>query len=246
MNSDTLKPNVQELQKDVIDLLEQVSSLMHRANTALGSDNAGKKYGDFQSEVKNLAGDVKNLELRMAIVAPMKAGKSTIINAIVGQAILPYRNAAMTTLPTEIVFNVDLTTPILKLKPKTLSVFKDNFESLKGADKQEQQEIIAQYPHLEELLQKIKNTAEFPIGEETRGREEIIDALTILNDIIRLCSILKLSKNPLDQLKYVPRIETPIWRSQTTENSKKLGNLVIVDTPGPNEAEPDGSWGIMG
>ncbi|MEH2294353.1 hypothetical protein [Nostoc sp.] len=35
----------------------------------------------------------------------------------------------------------------------------------------------------------------------------------------------------------VPRIHTPFWRSsQTNQQSENLGKLVIVDTPGPNEA----------
>lgn len=82
MISEALKPNVQNLQKDVIDLLGQISSLMYRASTELSSDSAGKKYADFQQEVAEKADRVKNLELRMAIAAPIKAGKSTIINAI--------------------------------------------------------------------------------------------------------------------------------------------------------------------
>lgn len=59
----------------------------------------------------------------MAIVAPMKAGKSTIINAIVGQEILPSRSTAMTTLPTKVVFNSKLTEPTLTLSDEILSVF---------------------------------------------------------------------------------------------------------------------------
>ncbi len=93
----------------------------------------------------------------------------------------------------------------------------------------------AQYPHLTQLLQEIQEPVGFPTRPKTTGREEIIKALTGLNDIIRLCSLLKPAKDPLDQLEDVPCIHTPFRRSQTTQ-SEKLGNLVIVDTPGPNEA----------
>ncbi|NER99402.1 MAG: dynamin family protein, partial [Symploca sp. SIO1B1] len=44
------------------------------------------------------------------------------------------------------------------------------------------------------------------------------------------------SKDPLVQLTEVPYIETNFWRFQGTQQSERLGNLVIVDTPGPNEA----------
>ena len=234
-----LKPNVQELQKDVIALLEQISSLMRRASTDLGSDSTDNKYKKFQQEVAQEVDKVKNLELRMAIVAPMKAGKSTIINAIIGQDILPSRNAAMTTLPTEVVFNAELTEPTLTLSVEILSVFQETHSALQRKIQQlgneGLQEKIAQYPHLVDLVQEIKDTV-FPTRAITTGREEIIKTLTRLNDIIRLCSLIEPSKDPLEQLIDVPCIKTPFWRSQNTNQSEMLGNLVIVDTPGPNEA----------
>ncbi|BDA68035.1 hypothetical protein RIVM261_024650 [Rivularia sp. IAM M-261] len=84
MVSSALKPNVQGLQEDVVDLLEQISSLMGYASDVLSTDN-DNKYVQFQHQVQSEEDKVKNLELRMAIVAPMKAGKSTIVNAIAGQ-----------------------------------------------------------------------------------------------------------------------------------------------------------------
>ncbi|MBD2776793.1 hypothetical protein [Iningainema tapete] len=77
--------NVQDLQQNAINSLEKISCLMHRASTGFGSHSTNQKYADFEKQVSLEADKVKNLELRMAIVAPMKAGKSTIINAIVGQ-----------------------------------------------------------------------------------------------------------------------------------------------------------------
>jgi len=186
------KPNLQELQKHVINVLEQISSLMRRASTALSSDSADNKYEKFQQEVAQEVDKVKNLELRMAIVAPMKAGKSTIINAITGQDILPSRNAAMTTLPTEVVFNAELTEPTLTLSAEILSVFQETHLALQRKiqrlGNEGLQEKIAQYPHLVYLVQEIKDTV-FPTGAITTGREEIIKTLTRLNDIIRLCSL---------------------------------------------------------
>ncbi len=108
MFDDSLKPTIQEMQKDVIDLLKEISDLMNRASITLDSENNEHKYRKFQQEIITAVTNVKELKLRMAIVAPMKAGKSTIINAIVGQEILPSRNAAMTTLPTEIIFSAEI------------------------------------------------------------------------------------------------------------------------------------------
>ena len=240
MVSKPLKPNIEDLQSDVIDILQQISSLMNRASTALSSDSSGEKYGKFQQEIAEAERNVKDLELVMSIVAPMKAGKSTIINAIVGQDILPSRNAAMTTLPTEIIFSSELAAPTLTLSPGILSVFQETILALKKKTQtlgtEQVQEKIAQYPHLIELLKEIQDTIGFPSRSKISGREEIIKALTGLNDVVRLCSILEPSKDPLSQIMDVPRIETPFWRSQTAGQTEKLGNLVIVDTPGPNEA----------
>jgi GTPase SAR1 family protein len=239
MTSKHLLPNVQDLQRDVIELLGQISVLMARASTALSSDTAGNKYREFQQEVADATRNVEDLALRMAIVAPMKAGKSTIINAIIGQELLPSRNAAMTTLPTEIIFDAERREPILTLSPQILAVFQETLLALKRqitALEGQAPEKIAQYPHLLPLLERIQAMVVVSIPAETAGREQIIKTLADLNDIIRLCSVFDPLADPLGHLMEVPRIYTPFLRADITEQSNKLGNLVIIDTPGPNEA----------
>ena len=240
MNVDTLKPNVQELQTNIVEVLGQVSTLMGRVSTVLSSDSASEKYAKFQQEVSEARRNVQDLELRMAIVAPMKAGKSTIINAIVGQEILPSRNAAMTTLPTEIIFDAELKEPTLILSDHIQAVFRETFAALQrkigelGIERIQQK--IAQYPHLAKLPEKIQAMSKIAIYEKIAGRQQIINSLRALNDIIRLCSVLDPMADPLQSLIDVPRIYTPFWRFQKTAKVDLIGNLVIVDTPGPNEA----------
>ncbi|OUL17481.1 dynamin family protein [Nostoc sp. 106C] len=241
MVAEVLKPNVQELQQDVIDLLEQISLLMNRASTALSSDSAGKKYAEFEQQVRQEVEKVKNLELRMAIVAPMKAGKSTITNAIIGQEILPSRNAAMTTLPTEIIFDAELTEPVLYLSAEVLAVFQETLLLLQNRINEmgieQAQEKLAQYPHLQHMPKLIQEVGLKSIPEKSEGRKDIILTLTSLNDIVRLCSILEPQADPLQSVMDAPKIYTPFWRSsQGNQQSENLGKLVIVDTPGPNEA----------
>ena len=215
MDSDAPKPNVQALQQDVIDLLEQISTLMARASTELGSDGTSEKYVGFQQEVTKAARNVEDLELRMAIVAPMKAGKSTIINAIVGQEILPNRNAAMTTLPTEIIFDAKLTEPLLSFSPEIQHVFQNTFfrlqQKIREFGNERVQEKIAQYPHLANLASGIQSKAGGSIPEMVSGRQRIINNLGALNDIVRLCSLLEPLADPLQSLTEVPRIRTPFW-----------------------------------
>lgn len=240
MDSQMLKPNVQDLQGDVIDLLEQISLLMNRASTALSSDVASHKYAEFEQQIKQEVEKVKNLELRMAIVAPMKAGKSTITNAIIGQDILPSRNSAMTTLPTEIIFDAGLQEPILTLSPEIVTVFQETLLALRkqineiGLEKAQKK--LAQYPHLQVMPKLIQKALVESVPHKSEGRKNIALTLTSLNDIVRLCSIICPSVDPLQSLTEVPRIRTPFWLSQTNQQSDTLGKLVIVDTPGPNEA----------
>jgi GTPase Era involved in 16S rRNA processing len=233
-----LQPNIQDLQKDVLELLKDISNLMGRAKKELSNNNADNKYGDAQKEIDRAIYNVANLELRMAIVAPMKAGKSTIINAIVGQDLLPSRNAAMTTIPTKISFNNSLEQPLLVLSTGTLSILENTWNSLQEItnvlEELELESRISQYPHLITLAKAIQQNS-FNITSEVSGKENINLVLTKLNDIVRLCCILNPQNNPLDTLEDIPNIQTPFWRNQNNEQAKQFGNLVIVDTPGPNE-----------
>jgi len=239
MVAEALKPNVRDLQKDVVELLEQISKLMYRASSVLGVDSGENKYTQYEQQISDEAKKVQNLELRMAIVAPMKAGKSTIINAIIGQEILPSRNSAMTTLPTEIIFDAERTEPILHLSQEVLSVFQETLLSLRhkieALGMERVKERLAQYPHLAEMPKQILSVGE-SIPATSKGRKNIIHTLTSLNDIVRLCSIIDPLADPIQYLTDAPRIHTPFWRFQKTEQQPELGNLVIVDTPGPNEA----------
>ncbi|MGK7893805.1 MAG: dynamin family protein [Xenococcus sp. (in: cyanobacteria)] len=234
-----LKPNIQDLQADILDLLQEIGKLMEKAQQDLNDKNSQKKYTESQRKIEQEIQKVDNLELRMAIVAPMKAGKSTIINAIVGQDLLPSRNAAMTTVPTAISFNNNIEKPKLSLLENTLKVFENTWDNLQQKinhlSELELENLISQYPHLQDLAKKIQ-TDRFYIPANVTGKENIGLVLTQLNDLVRLCWTLDPSLDPLNKLENVPEIKTPFWRSNNTEQTKQLGNLVIVDTPGANEA----------
>lgn len=234
-----LKPNIQDLQADILYLLQEIGKLMEKAQQDLNDETSQKKYIESQRKIEQEIQKVDNLELRMAIVAPMKAGKSTIINAIVGQDLLPSRNAAMTTIPTAISFNNSINKPALSLSENTLKVFENTWLSLQQKinylSELELEKSISQYPHLQNLAKKIQSDR-FYIPAKVTGKENIGLVLTQLNDLVRLCWTLDHSLDPLNKLENVPEIKTPFWRSNNTEQTKQLGNLVIVDTPGANEA----------
>lgn len=250
-----MQPDALALQTTVIDWLKSVNNFNNTASIALGQEstiNETKEfYREFQQQIDRERRNVEQMELVMVIAAPMKAGKSTIINALVGMDLLPHRAAAMTTLPTEVVFGEEKE-PILTLSDGTLSIFQDTWRDLRSklSDESkiaEAQKKIQQYPHLEKLLKEIQQLEGLPISKETSGCDNLINALTTLNDIVRFCNLIKESLNPLLNLSSVPRIKTSLWRLPKTENLEDgirlpiEGNLVIVDTPGPNEV---GQYGL--
>lgn len=175
MNLEEPRSTVQDLQRQVITLLEQVSALMSHASIELWfEDGSENKYKTYKQEVDEEWRKVKELELRMAIAAPMNAGKSTIINAIIGQELLPSCATAMTTIPTEIVFKSNLTEPVLKLNhQKIIPAFKEAFIALKqkieakGIDQVLKE--IGEYPHLENLLKKLHSMADLQVPPEIFG-----------------------------------------------------------------------------
>ena len=58
--------------------------------------NIAERHAMLNNELRKIS----RLEMVLAIVGTMKAGKSTTINAIVGTEVLPNRNRPMTALPT--------------------------------------------------------------------------------------------------------------------------------------------------
>ena len=244
MSNDTLERDIYTLQESVVSVLSQVRDLMNYASQKLEtSDSQDRRYAEHAKSIENEITKVKNLELRMAIVAPMKAGKSTIINAIVGQDILPSRTQAMTTLPTEIVFSKEVTEPKLKLRydgADTFDVLKKSWGSLKEKINQiglpQAKESTKDYPHLQNLLEEVAGNPELSFLPETSGTESIQTALTKLNDLVRLCSVLVPSDNALMSLVSVPRLEVPFSETESSLKLDGVGKLIFVDTPGPNEA----------
>jgi Dynamin family len=241
MNLQTETPSISELQNQVITLLQNISNILQISNRLLKSSPSETKYNKFYQEVDYANENVAKLSLKMAIVAPMKAGKSTIINAIAGQDLLPSRNAAMTTIPTEIILDSQLSEPRLELPLKFLKVFQETFINLQhrirelGTEKIS--EIIKQYPHLTHLLEQIKaNHWGFFVQPTTTGKEEITQILTGLNDTVRLAALIAPESDPLRKIIDVPCIITPFLQSISPLQTSEIGNLIIIDTPGPNEA----------
>lgn len=219
-------PSVQQQSRG---LLENIHRFFSDLNTA-----ESRRY---QEQIAHQLKLVDRLELRMTIVAPMKAGKSTIINALIGQELLPSHSAAMTTLPTEILFAPQRSEPMLRLGAslraacrETTSRIREQIER-QGLDWAFAQ--AGQYPHLHPLIKSLHEN--FFIDEESAGRECAVAMLTALNHLVRLAAVLTEQPADLSQNE-IPVLETPFRHGSGIADLEEQHRFVLVDTPGPNEA----------
>ena len=74
---------------------------------------------------------LRGISKTRTIIVRNNAGKSKIINAIIGQELLPSSATAMTTLPTEIVLKENAAEPILKLSPRSCEAFKKALDAIR-------------------------------------------------------------------------------------------------------------------
>ena len=176
---------------------------------------------------------VTTLELRLAVVAPMNAGKSTLINAILQTDQLPRRNAAMTTLPVEVVEDVNLDEPRLLLESDLLNAVDRaalEVDRIVGRiGRTEAIERLRRHPHLVPMLDR--NDRWQPVVSPCTG-SDINRALFFVNDIVRVLDNIAPTSDKLEPLKSAPpaRLATV-----STRSPREVGRLVVVDTPGPNE-----------
>lgn len=185
---------------------------------------------------------VDGLEMTLAVVGTMKAGKSTTINAIVGREVLPNRNRPMTTLPTIIRHKVGQTTPTItlpKLEPfnRALSALRAAMERLPEGEVN--QLSFASTEDGKSLIQEILSGDLKELEPSYSGAEGIYLFLKVLNDISRLCNEEKLNvTSPIMEYSSItefPVIEVEFHHLKGKEQQLQ-GSLALIDTPGPNEA----------
>ncbi|POP43073.1 clamp-binding protein CrfC [Superficieibacter electus] len=189
-----------------------------------------------QATLNNELRKITRLEMVLAIVGTMKAGKSTTINAIVGTEVLPNRNRPMTALPTLIRHTSGQKEPILHFShvapiEKLMHVLQN---SLLLVDRQ----TLAQHLEIDKdmalLLESIANGVAFE--KHYLGAEPIFHCLKSLNDLVRLSRALDVDFPFSDYaaIEHIPVIEVEFIHLSGMDTNP--GQLTLLDTPGPNEA----------
>ena len=239
MSNNLLQPDSDALHQSAIDVITHISNVMSkgcgilREHDRLLADAIEEDIRHVNEQLKQ----VKRKELTMTIVAPTSAGKSTIINAIAGQDLLPSRNDAMTILPTEIVFSREVTRPKLTLGKALMTLLREVWGQLHqklqriGLKEAVEQATKNDFPR-ENVIKEILNSSSVSEVEESNG---IQAELIRINDLLRLCGIFGISTGFLSSLSEIPRIKVPFPPLLSSLKGLGLGTLVLVDTPGPSE-----------
>lgn len=224
-----------ERQQGLMDQLKNESLLWQDSQTE--EELTPAKLNGFQAALSSDADKVMSLESVIAVIGTMKAGKSTTINALIGENVLPHRVTAMTTLPTLIRHKPGQKEPHLILKNPQVyqrlinSVLdKINISNLQESDR----------VRLQEAIKTVESAGE--IQSVYSGKEAIHKALFVINDTFRLAGHEKININLDDQFQYftelssLPTVEIEFRCLADKSEGRYEGSLALLDTPGPNEA----------
>jgi len=246
------KINIETLRNDAKRQIQLLKELLQKAQQK-GLIDAPAKIEDeratfdtksLQEALQILDGEshkLDHLDMVLAVVGTMKAGKSTSINSIVGAEVLPNRNRPMTALPTLIRHTPGVLIPRLifeKVKP-----INDLLVALGKAVRSANPKTMAELrgdKDMADLLGQIQQKK--PFASKHNGEEKIFHFLKGLNDLVRLSSALNV-KFPFDayaSVNAMPVIEVEFSHlSHLKETTATQGRLTLLDTPGPNEAGQD-------
>lgn len=233
------------------ELLEESSEIL--LNEDSFSDDASNTINRFRLDrtsflnlietLKNEESKVSRLELVLAFMGAMKAGKSTLINSIIGTEVLPHRSHPMTMLPTLIRHNEARIEPVLLFNNKEPleKLCKRIINSLLEHHDAKTLSSLDMYgtPNGKELIDRLIRKRNYCFSDEYLGSEAIFDFLWNINDLVRLSHQLGIEPPYQDyqNLEQLPTIEIAFQQlNQFTEKNKATkGSFAILDTPGPNE-----------
>lgn len=189
-----------------------------------------------QATLNNELRKITRLEMVLAIVGTMKAGKSTTINAIVGTEVLPNRNRPMTALPTLIRHTPGQKEPVLHFSHSSPidTLIRQLQRKLSDGDRGRLAQRLEMDKDMNTLLERIEKGEAFE--KHHLGAEPIFHCLKSLNDLVRLSQALGVDF-PFTEyaaIEHIPVIEVEFVHLAGLD--AHLGQLTLLDTPGPNEA----------
>ncbi|MBL0593483.1 dynamin family protein [Aeromonas veronii] len=218
--------------------IEKLNQLTQIPNLLIADSKEAQSYDPdkVHNAISILEGELSKLEeldMVLAVVGTMKAGKSTTINAIVGLEVLPNRSTPMTALPTRIRHVPGQPEPRMQLaKVEPLNrVLHDLATQL--AKPEQYKKIEHEERDLKSLADRIKVGMSFATNYQ--GQENIFSFLKELNDLVRLCKKLECEfpYGDYQNIADLPLIEVAFCH--LNEQASNQGHFTLLDTPGPNE-----------
>lgn len=189
-----------------------------------------------QAMLNNELRKITRLEMVLAIVGTMKAGKSTTINAIVGTEVLPNRNRPMTALPTLIRHTPGQKEPVLHFSHVAPidALIQQLQQKLCNSDRGKLTRRLEIDKDMNALLERIEKGEAFE--KHHLGAQPIFHCLKNLNDLVRLSQALGVDFpfTEYASIEHIPVIEVEFVHLAGMD--PHLGQLTLLDTPGPNEA----------
>lgn len=256
---------VTELQEKTAAFLQITISLLNKSHEILyqiyttADDLATIPLMDRVKSVEELqqkTHDVQVLQIRIPIVAPMKAGKSTSINAVIGGEYLPTRMDAMTALPTAVALKLGLSdveeagrvqliltestiAAVENLQRNVVDLLKESF-----TNDHQLKDLLNDNIHLVTTAKNLRDNQAF-LWHSTKNfdnSQDIQKVLTLINELVRLSIYLSVNNPNADLsleafLKHIP-IMNVHYRAITARQSaiNHPCQILLIDTPGPNEA----------
>lgn len=225
-----------ELQSKVLRLLDELVDTLTaaEAHRLLAPVAEG---GSHATALRAEAAAIRGWELRMSIAAPLKAGKSTLINAIIGDALLPARATATTTMLTRVELAADAGRPSLVLTEQTREYFEDLLVRLREElPDRRVDELAAAQPLLADLLRWLSGGRLGAVPASYAGREEVRRTLAHLNDLVGVAAVVGLPGEAAGAPPpAAPVLRTPYRRCPQVAVPAAQGILAVVDTPSADE-----------
>ena len=205
-------------------------------------DRQGKK-------LINEAGKVRDLEVVIAVIGTINAGKSTCINAIVGADILPNRTTPMTRYPTKVRHDPARREPILEFPladkfEAFVSDLKKNISGQLSQNNGDWDKVVNNKDDRNTAKKLIDGKFDI-IPPQSEGVDSIRQFMMTINDLSRLGGLenVGIATPPPLSSNDEPALPTLDVQFQHIIEDGHEGRLAILDTPGPNEAgQGDRLW----
>ncbi|MDE0417112.1 MAG: dynamin family protein [bacterium] len=183
---------------------------------------------------------VSRLEITLAVAGTVKAGKSTVVNAIIGTEALPNRARPMTALPTVIRHEPDRFEPALTIN--NANALNGLVDRIASKLKDEARLDVVRKEHnidMEALIDDLAEVDGAVFDKRYEGRDRVFEALGRMNDLIRLGQHEAVGEalaiEEYDDLDEMPSLA--VHFHCLADAARQSGSLALLDLPGFNEAQ---------